>query len=263
MPSFQLQCVIDVAKLCNFMKILFYFILVFYLLFFTSCFSNKEIASFQQFNKNSESKIKYSIDSNIIESSDLLQILISNIDEQSQIQINTMNTNGSYKIDNLGMIDFPFIGKIKVIGLSMESLKRVIENKLIENKIAKAPLATIKILNFHVTILGEVNKPGLVNVPEQQINLIELIGQTGDLTVFAKRKNILLIREENGIRTFKRFSLNDSIMFEPYYFNLKNRDIIYVEPNGIKAFNASQSRSILGFATGVLTLAVLILGFTR
>jgi polysaccharide export outer membrane protein len=89
------------------------------------------------------------------------------------------------------------------------------------------------------------------------------LGLSGDLTVYAKRKNILLIREQNGIRTFKRFSINDSITFEPYFYNLRNRDIIYVEPNGIKAFNASQSRSILGFTTGVLTLAILIMTYTR
>mgnify|MGYP000464709929 CR=1 FL=1 len=116
---------------------------------------------------------------------------------------------------------------------------------------------------LHVTILGEVNKPGLVNLTDEQITLPELLGLSGDLTVYAKRKNILLIREQNGVRTYKRFSINDSVTFDPYYYNLRNRDIIYVEPNGIKAFNASQSRSILGFTTGVLTLIVLIMGFTR
>jgi polysaccharide export outer membrane protein len=185
------------------------------------------------------------------------------LDDQTQIQVNTLNTNGSYKIDNQGMIDFPFIGKIKVTELNKESLKTKIETSLIEKKIAKNPLATVKVLNFHVTILGEVNKPGLVNIPEEQITLPELLGLSGDLTVFAKRNNILLIREQNGVRTFKRFSLNDSVMFDPYYFNLQNRDIIYVEPNAIRAFNASQSRSILGFATGILTLTVLILSFNR
>ena len=174
-----------------------------------------------------------------------------------------MNVNGTYKIDNQGMIDFPFIGKIKAIGISKENLKFKIEDLLIEKKIAKNPLATVKITNFHVTILGEVSKPGLVNISDEQITLPELLGLAGDLTVFAKRKNILLIREQNGIRTFRRFSLNDSITFEPYFYNLKNRDIIYIEPNGIKAFNASQSRSILGFTTGVLTLVILIMGFTR
>lgn len=229
----------------------------------TSCFSNKKIASFQQINQNSEEKIKYVNEIYLIENSDLLQILLGNIDEQSQNQINTLNINGTYKIDNQGMIDFPFIGKIKVIGISKDSLKNKIEELLVENKIAKKPLATIKIFNFHVTILGEVNKPGMVNLTDEQITLPELLGLSGDLTVFAKRKNILLIREQNGIRTYKRFSLNDSVTFEPYYYNLRNRDIIYVEPNGIKAFNASQSRSILGFTTGVLTLVVLIMGFTR
>lgn len=199
----------------------------------------------------------------LIESTDLLQILLGNLDEQTQIQINTFNLNGTYKIDNFGMIDFPFIGKIMVKGISKDSLKNKIEELLVEKKIAKKPLAAIKLLNFHVTILGEVNKPGMVNLIDEQITLPELFGLSGDLTVFAKRKNILLIREQNGIRTYKRFSLNGSIMFDSYYYNLRNRDIIYVEPNGIKAFNASQSRSILGFTTGVLTLIILIMGYTR
>ncbi|MFZ4796152.1 MAG: polysaccharide biosynthesis/export family protein [Bacteroidia bacterium] len=242
---------------------LFYIITFMMIFFLSSCFSNKEIASFQHLQNNSESKIISASDSNFIESSDILQILLGNLDEQTQVQINSLNINGTYKIDNQGMIDFPFVGKIKAIGISKENLKFKIEDLLIEKKIAKNPLATVKITNFHVTILGEVSKPGLVNISDEQITLPELLGLAGDLTVFAKRKNILLIREQNGIRTFRRFSLNDSITFEPYFYNLKNRDIIYIEPNGIKAFNASQSRSILGFTTGVLTLVILIMGFTR
>jgi len=229
----------------------------------SSCFSNKKISSFQHINVNNESKIENKEDSNFIENTDILQILVGNLDDQTQIQVNTLNGNGSYKISKEGIIDFPFIGKIKVSGISTENLKLKVESLLIEKKIAINPLATVKIINFHVTILGEVNKPGLVNVPDAQITFPELLGLAGDLTVFAKRKNILLIREQNGKRTSKRFSLNDSIMFESYYFNLRNRDIIYVEPNGIKAFNASQSRSILGFAIGILTLTVLIMGFNR
>lgn len=242
---------------------LFYIIIFIPIIFLSSCFSNKEIASFQHLQNNSESKIRNTSDSNFIESSDILQIQLGNLDDQTQVQINSLNVNGTYKIDNQGMIDFPFIGKIKAIGISKENLKFKIEDLLIEKKIAKNPLATVKITNFHVTILGEVSKPGLVNISDEQITLPELLGLAGDLTVFAKRKNILLIREQNGIRTFRRFSLNDSITFEPYFYNLKNRDIIYIEPNGIKAFNASQSRSILGFTTGVLTLVILIMGFTR
>jgi polysaccharide export outer membrane protein len=236
---------------------------IFLIIIFSSCFSNKEISSFQQVKKEDQTKINYLVDSNLIDKADILQILLGNLDDQTQTQVNTFNTNGSYKIDNQGMIDFPFIGKIKVIELTKEALKTKIETSLIDKKIAKNPLATVKVMNFHVTILGEVNKPGLVNITEEQITLPELLGLSGDLTVFAKRNNILLIREQNGVRTFKRFSLNDSVMFDPYYFNLQNRDIIYVEPNAIRAFNASQSRSILGFATGILTLTVLILSFNR
>lgn len=245
------------------MKFIHFSILISLIILFSSCFSNREISSFQQVNKENQIKINYLVDSNLIDKADILQILLGNLDDQTQIQINTLNANGSYKIDNNGMIDFPFIGKIKVTELTKETLKSKIETLLIDRKIAKNPLATVKILNFHVTILGEVNRPGLFNLPEEQITLPELLGLSGDLTVFAKRNNILLIREHNGVRIFKRFSLNDSIMFDPYYFNLQNRDIIYVEPNAIRAFNASQSRSILGFATGILTLTVLILSFSK
>lgn len=245
------------------MKLTYFSISISLIILFSSCFSNREISSFQQVNKENQIKINYLVDSNLIDKADILQILLGNLDDQTQIQINTLNANGSYKIDNNGMIDFPFIGKIKVTELTKETLKSKIETLLIDRKIAKNPLATVKILNFHVTILGEVNRPGLFNLPEEQITLPELLGLSGDLTVFAKRNNILLIREHNGVRIFKRFSLNDSIMFDPYYFNLQNRDIIYVEPNAIRAFNASQSRSILGFATGILTLTVLILSFSK
>lgn len=229
----------------------------------SSCFSNKKIVSYNHIGKSENNKIAYYSDSIYIEKTDILQILLSNLDDQTLQQYNTNNGNGTYVIDNMGSIDLPLIGKIKVIGLTKLHLKTTIETLIQDKKIGINPLVNIKITNFHVTVLGEVNKPGLINLPDEQINLSELIGMVGDLTVFAKRNNVLLIREKNGIRTFSRFDLNDSIMFTPEFYNLQNRDVLYFEPNGIKAFNASQSRTFLGFTSGILTLALLIIGFTR
>jgi polysaccharide export outer membrane protein len=210
-----------------------------------------------------ELKIESINDSLLIESQDIIQIRVDNLDDQTGILINTFNTNGTYALDKHGNIRFPLIDEIKALGRTKIELSNDIEKALIEKKIGVSPLVSIKIVNFKVTILGEVNKPGVFIIPEEKITMPELLGLAGDLTPYAKRNNLLLIREKEGNKTYQRFGLNDTLVFSKQIYHLKNGDIIYVEPNSAKAFSTSQSKSILGFVTGLLTLAILVTGLSK
>jgi polysaccharide export outer membrane protein len=109
-----------------------------------------------------------------------------------------------------------------------------------------------------VTVLGEINKPGILVIENERITLPEVLALSGDLTSFSNRKNILIIREINGEKKYLRFDMNDKKIMESDYYYLHNNDILYVEPNRTKAFTSSQSRTILGFVTGLISLYIII-----
>ncbi len=241
----------------------FLFAIFFCLIALQGCFGNRKISSFKNLNSSGYSNVAPYQDSSVFEIGDIIQIQAFNLDDQTMLLINSQNTNGTYKLDEGGIVQFPILGAIKVLGLNKFQVREIIENGLIEKKIGLNPMVSVKITNFHITILGEVNKPGVIICPEEGVTITEAIGYAGDLTVYAKRNNILLIREKGNKRNHLRFSLNDSNLFEPSIYHLKNRDIIYIESNAARAFNSSQSRSILGFTTGILSLFILITSLNK
>jgi len=135
----------------------------------------------------------------------------------------------------------------------------MITNQLVEKKLLFDPIVNIRYLNYRVTVLGEVAHPGVINVPDEQITILEAIGQAGDLTIYGKRDNVLLIRMENGTKKIARLNLNSSHIFtSPYYF-LKTNDVVYVEPGKTKIIAASPERQFLPTILSGLSLLTLIL----
>jgi polysaccharide export outer membrane protein len=101
-----------------------------------------------------------------------------------------------YLVDRDGYIDLPMLGRLKAAGLTKKQLKENITNNLVQNKYLLQPVVTVRYLNFKITVLGEVAKPMVINVPDERINVLEAVGFAGDLTIYAKRNNVVLIREE-------------------------------------------------------------------
>jgi polysaccharide export outer membrane protein len=120
------------------------------------------------------------------------------------------------------------------------------------------PIVSVRNLNFKVTVLGEVTRPTVVNVPSEKINMLEALGFAGDMTIFANRKNVLLIREEGGRRTFEVMNMNSNEIFSSPFFYLKPNDIIYVQPNKTKISNVSALRSWLPVIFSTISLASVI-----
>ena len=134
------------------------------------------------------------------------------------------------------------LGEIHVGGLTKLEIENLIIDKL-KVYLKEAPLVTVRIVNYRISVLGEVASPGSFVVSNEKINLLEALAMAGDLTIYGERKNILLIRDNNGKKEFHRFDLTATDLLESPYFYLQQNDIVYVEPNKARRGNAKYSQS--------------------
>ena len=151
---------------------------------------------------------------------------------QLPTSVSTPNAEKVYLVDSEGNLSFPVIGNISTNGKTLEDLKSELHNRV--SAYVKNPTITVTLANFKVTILGEVNRPGQYSIPEAQTTLLNAIGLAGDLSIYGKRENILLVRNENGNITKERINLMDSEFINSPFFTLKQGDVIYVSSNETK-----------------------------
>jgi polysaccharide biosynthesis/export protein len=220
----------------------------------TSC-TKRNLVYFSDLPQSEEYKVpvKNEIEPKI-QVDDLLGILVNSLNPESDILFNsgvlpTVGGSGGsgpstksiegYLVDKNGQINFPVVGKIKLVGLTKAEAmdKMTTELKLH----VKNPIVNIRFLNFKVTVVGEVNNPSSFVIPTDKINIIEALGLAGDMTVFGKRENVLIIREKEGVRTTTRINLNNKSLLASPYFYLQQNDIVYVEPVKAKANQASMA----------------------
>ncbi len=152
----------------------------------------------------------------------------SNIPTQGQEKV----SGPIYVVDSEGVIDFPVLGKLFASGKSIVEFKDELRSRL--SKYIKEPSVSMRISNYKVTVLGEVNKPGQYAIPDGQSTVLNALGLAGDFTMYGKRDDILLVRNENGQITKERLNLLDSDFINSPYFNLKQGDVIYVSSNQTK-----------------------------
>ncbi len=167
-----------------------------------------------------------------------------------------------YLVDQEGFIDFPVLGPLKVEGLTLEEAKSMIYERLQEY--LKDPVVNVRFLNLKITVLGEVNQPGLIRLSNKRVTLLEALGMANDLTDYANRNNVLIIREEKGRRTYARLDLQSAEIFTSPYFYLQQNDVIYVEPIQARiATVADPAQRIIQYATAGLSLISLIIALSR
>ncbi|MCX2739947.1 polysaccharide biosynthesis/export family protein [Pontibacter anaerobius] len=165
--------------------------------------------------------------------------------------------NEGYLVDKNGYIEFPVLGKLKVGGLTKQEASDMIEEEL--NDYLKEPTTTIRYLNFRVSVIGEVNRPSTFTIPTEKITILEALGMAGDMTAFGKRENVLVIREEGGIRTMARVNLNNKDVLNSPYFYLQQSDVVYVEPDEKKEIQASTNTRNISLALAAISLASLFI----
>lgn len=168
-----------------------------------------------------------------------------------------------YLVDNEGFIYFPVLGKLYIKGMTLAQLRADLEKRLLTY--LSDPLVSIKQLNFNVTILGEVKKPGQYTIPSDKITILQALGLAGDMTDFGNRTNVKLIREEEGVsKTYVIDFTDKNITNSPYYY-IQQNDVLYVEPDLIKkkTANVDPNRNLIfqvgGIALGVATLLISLL----
>lgn len=196
---------------------------------------------------------------------DPLSVAAFNIKSLDQSGSGSGSSTG-YLVDNDGTIGFPQLGRVLVKGYKQKQLVDTLTNKL--SKFVNDPMVLVHFMNFKITIIGEVNSPKVLIFPEGKANLIEAIGMSGDLSVFARRDNIQVIREKDGRREFGEVDLLKINSFNSPYYNLQQNDIIYVQPNKSKSSNTDQtlfrSLSIITSVMSVIsTIFVLVINITK
>lgn len=210
-----------------------------------SCATKKEILYFQDSENLNLKEIDRAFEP-IIEPNDILYITVSSLDadvtkpfkrnsggEGASAGSNNLELQG-YLVDSKGDIRFPVLGSIPVMGKTRGALEQELKASLSEY--ITDVVVDVRIINFKVTVIGEVSNPGVFRIENERVTLPEALALAGDLTVDGKRKEITVIREENGIRKVAKIDFTSTALFSsPFYF-LKQNDIVYVEPSlkGVK-----------------------------
>lgn len=249
------------------------------LMFLNSCAGVKEIAYFQKLSAKTDSvKQNTALFDARIKPKDMLSItvaasepmttrmfnlLVPIVTENSEKNILSQPGLQSYIVDIDGNIDFPVFGKIKVSGLSLKELENQLQKKMESSFSKERPIITIRFINYTVNVLGEVNRPGKYNTTNERMTLFDAISIAGDLTIYGRRDNIKILREDaNGIKKVITINLNDeNIIHSPVYY-LEQNDVVYVEPNKTKArsasFGAAESFGISALSIAISLTSLLI-----
>lgn len=176
----------------------------------------------------------------------------------------------TYLVDKDGNINFPVLGEVHVAGLTRQEISKKME-KLI-SKYVENPLVNVQLLNFKVTLMGEISRPGSYTIKNDRLTILDAIGMAGDLPMSANRTNILIIRENKGAKEKYRLDITDPAIFESPAFYLKQNDIVYVEPvknkqrsrtNSDRQFNISLVSSILGTMSMITTMVISIANLNK
>lgn len=140
-----------------------------------------------------------------------------------------------YSVATDGTIDFPILGKVSVAGKTREEIAANIKESLVAQNLIKDPVVTIEFENLHISVLGEVNKPGQFNVDRDQMTVLDALSKAGDLTIYGRRDNVTVLRQENGKQNVYRLDLNNGreLTSSPAYY-LQQNDVIYIDPNNVR-----------------------------
>ena len=251
-------------------------------IFLCSCGTVKNVAYLQNSDSINFDKSRFLYDARIMPK-DQLTISVNTTTSDASIPFNLLlqseytqgrgvsgggGTLMPYLVDNDGYINYPIIGKLHVSGLTKSECEQLISEK-IRPYMAETenPIVTVRMSSYSVSVLGEVNTPGSFLVSREKISIFEALAQAGDLTIYGVRDKVKLIREDaTGKKQIVTLNLNDAnIVNSPYYY-LQQNDIVYVEPNKVKAQNSKYSQNTSLWITGssmLVSLTSLLINIFR
>lgn len=250
------------------------FILPFLALFFVaSCVPKKKIIYMQNIDDIAIDVFRPDYEPTL-QPDDMLFIQVSSLDPEAAMPFNIqfppgtplsggvsdlMTQRQTYLVDQHGVLDFPVLGKLEVGGMKKSEFDAFLKEKL--SVYIKDPVLNIRYTNFSFTVLGEVAQPGVKTARSERVTLYEALGMAGDLTIFGKRDNVLIIRENEGVRTYHRVDLTKADVINSPVYYLDQNDVVYVEPRKSKidgtavGSNVTVGISILSF---IITTTLLL-----
>jgi len=234
-----------------------------------SCATKKDVVYFQNA-KDFETIVNTSTFTPRFKINDIVSILVSVYDRTGELTkpFNLISQTGGeggtaidYLLDADGNIDYPVLGKIKLMGLTVEEAKELLKEKLSEGNYLKDPVISMRIKNFRISVLGAVNSPGVYPISGERSNILEALAISGDLNLKGRRDNILVIRDFNGTKTYTRIDITNKEVFNsPVYFLTQN-DVVYVEPNKSAISGAGgdlRVSQILGYSSFLVSILILV-----
>lgn len=253
--------------------------LVFLLVLMNSCKHYERIAYFKDFSDSSlpEAIQTHAFKSPLIKPDDVLTITIQTIDNEVTSLLNsgtsttgiggnvpvlgsatTGQASNGYLVDKEGRVELPFVGRVKIAGLSTEDAKEEIRKQV--DKYFNEPVINVRFANYKITILGEVARPSSYIIPNEKVNVFDALGLAGDMTIYGRRENVLLIRDSLSYKKLVRLDLNSKEVISSPYFYLEPNDILYVEPTDSKVAttDAYRNREIALYSAGLSILLIVV-----
>jgi len=254
------------------MKFLRILLLLSLSIYFISCGTQKRMPYYLENVTDTTGKGDVKIPELKIQKGDLLSIqvysasTIPGADALYNLPAGGTGANNGLLVDAYGNIEYPRLGTFQVEGLTKQELATQIKKRLTEPEVLLInPSVIIRFLNFKVTMLGQVAKEGVINIPGERVTILEAVGLAGGVTDYGKKTNVKIMREVDGKRETGYIDLSSKDIFESPYYNLVQNDVVIVEPTKQKAKQADQSIVLqrVTFALGIITSAAFIYNIFR
>ena len=247
--------------------------LIVILLFSVSCGSTEKLV---YFNNIQDQTFTGNITTGepVIQKNDLLSITVSSLNVDASAVFNAPNMNANnintsttlgnsslagYLVSPKGELQFPILGTINAEGLTKSQLSEYIKKELNDKKLLVDPIVSVRFLNFRVSVLGEVGRPGVFTIPNEKLSVLEALGLAGDITIYGKKENVMLIREDDkGQKVIKRLNLNTQEIFTSPYYYLRSNDVIYVEPIKDKV-QKEKNQAMLPIIFSLVSLLIVVI----
>lgn len=249
-----------------------------------SCTPSQRIAYFQDVSDTAKiNKVKYvnlpAFTPPVVRTDDILNVNVQTLDPQANMilnqgnlpiqsgittpnpnspMMNNQNAVSGYLVNKNGDINMPYIGTVHVQGLTTSGIHDTILNKI--SVYFKNPVVNVRFANFKVTVLGEVRQPATFSLPNEKPTVLDALGLAGDITIYGKRSNVMLVRDAEGKKEITRLNLDSTNVINSPYFYLKPNDVLYVEPSEsrVASTNAFRTRDIAVLAAGISLLTVVV-----
>lgn len=238
------------------------------LIWTSSCVPHKDVLYFADLNADGGSLDLPEIPALTLKAGDLIEINITSISQETNTffvkpgsATDSRYAPNVYQISDEGLVDIPLVGQIDLAGKTPSSAESLLRERLLEY--VQKPTVNVRLVSFRITVLGEVRNPGVYEISDSQVNILEALGFAGDLTIFASRDNVMLIRNIGEEKRYYRIDLNNSTALSRELFYLQNNDVLYIEPSKGRTASDDNVYRLLPLVLSGLTFVVVIISLTQ